>query len=91
MRLKSSRWTKRTGLLVMLTLIVLAFTAHARPAKAALSCCNLDTKGTTNYYSNASKTVLVGRYTWNDCTGTESLTGQQTQYVTSFISCCSTC
>jgi len=86
--LKNSRWTKCTGLLVMLTLIVVALTAHAIPAKASVICGGGDTKGTTNYYSDASKTVLVGRYTWNDCTATESLTGQQTQYATSFISCC---
>lgn len=85
--LKGSRWTKRIGLLAMLTLVVLALITHAGPATAVI-CGGGDTKGTTNFYSDASKTVLVGRYTWNDCTGAESWTGQQTQYTTSSILCC---
>jgi len=78
---------KCSRLFVMLALVVLALTVNASPAKAAVYCGG-DTKGTTNYYSDASKTVLVGTYTWNDCTGTESLTGQQTQYVTTHSTCC---
>lgn len=85
--LKSSRWAKHTWLLIMLTLVVLALTMPAGPAQAVI-CGDGNTRGTTNFYSDASKTVLVGRYIWNDCTGTESMTGQQTQYVTCFIACC---
>jgi len=87
--LRGFRWTKRTGFFCMLTLVVLALTVHARTANAGVLCCGGETNGTTNYYSDASKTVLVGRYIWNDCTGTESMTGQFSQYVTTSIHCCS--
>jgi hypothetical protein len=88
LHLRSSRLAKCFGFLVLLPLALMAM-----PMKnvAPINCCELNTKGTTNYYSDASKTVWVGRYTWNDCTGTESLIGQQTQYATTTNACCSTC
>jgi hypothetical protein len=90
MTLFKGLWTTRTALLALLLITFATSMALFLPAKAdAVLCCGR--RVTINYYSDASKTVWVGRCIFDDCAGTETCTGQQTAYYSSSSICCDTC
>ena len=82
-------WTSRTALLVLLLIALTPSMVLLLPAQAEAVCCGF--KFITNYYSDESKTVWVGRCTDNICTGAYSCTGEQTSYTSYSTVCCSTC
>ena len=82
--------TSRTAVLAMLLIALATSMALLLPGKAnALLCCGR--RITINYYSDATKTVWVGRCIFDDCAGTETCTGQQTSYYNSSSICCDNC
>ena len=83
-------WTQRTALLALVLIALATSMALLVPERAdALLCCGR--RITVNYYSDASKTVWVGRCVFDECAGTDTCTGQQTNYFTSSSVCCDTC
>ena len=81
--------TSRAALLIMLLIALVPSIMLLLPAQAEAVCCGYSF--ITNYYSDESKTVWVGRCTDNTCTGAYSCTGQQTEYESHSLSCCFTC
>jgi len=84
--LKRYGWTTRTGFLVMLLMVTAALFI---PAKAEALCCGW--RETEHYYSDASHTTLVGTCVTDECAGTYSCTGTQTEYLTFSRTCCDHC
>ena len=81
--------TSRTALLAMLLIALVPSIMLLLPSQAEAVCCGFSF--ITNYYSDASKTVWVGRCTDNTCTGAYYCTGEQTPYEGYSTSCCSSC
>jgi hypothetical protein len=81
--------TSRTALLAMLLIALVPSIVLLLPAQAEAVCCGF--RFITNYYSDESKTVWVGRCVDNDCTGEYYCTGEQTPYESFSMSCCFTC
>jgi hypothetical protein len=88
--LKRYGWNKRTALVIMLLLVFASLSVGpVGPAKAFASpCCSWNI--ITNYYSDETHSTLVGRCVDSDCTGS-SCTGQQTEFSSTFVTCCAHC
>ena len=80
---------KRTALLAMLLIALIPSMVLLLPVQAEAVCCGY--RFITDYYSDESRMARVGRCIDNTCTGTYSCTGQQTEYDSSFLSCCNNC
>ena len=81
--------TSRTALLALLLIALVPSIVLLLPSQAEALCCGFSLL--TNYYSDESKTVWVGRCTDNTCTGAYYCTGQQTEYYSYATSCCASC
>ncbi len=81
-------WTKRVAFVIMLLLVGASLAVSSLGPAYASPCC--EWKIITNYYSDASHTVLVGRCIDSDCDG-YSCTGEQTEFTSQIVLCCAHC
>jgi len=81
--------TRRAGFLVMLLLVAAASLTTLAPTKAYAICCGWET--ITTYYSDATKTVVVGECDADGCAGTTDCWGSTSAYYTRSRTCCDHC
>lgn len=89
-KLVNSGFTRRTAVLVTLMTVLAAGIVLMMPGTALAACCGWE--WTTTYYSDASKTVVVGECITNvSCSGQNECWGSTSAYYTRSRVCCETC
>jgi len=87
--LKRNGWTTNAAFLVMVLMLLATSLVLLTPAKAEAACCGH--RITERYYSDATKTTQVGQCVEDECAGTYTCTGQETEYITATSVCCEIC
>lgn len=88
-RIKRFGWTTKAALLVMLLTLLATSMVLFVPREAYAFCCGH--RITERYYSDASFTTQVGQCIEDECAGTYTCTGEQTQFLTATSICCDHC
>ncbi|MFL6193477.1 MAG: hypothetical protein ACJ75H_04860 [Thermoanaerobaculia bacterium] len=74
--------------LLLLLALAASSAAFSGPREATAAFCNSgQTESYVYYYSDSTRTVLIGTCHTN-CQGTQTCTGQQSTYVKFALSCC---